>query len=94
MSRFGVISKPHQPGKWRLITDLSSPKGASVNDGINSHFLFVVLCIRRRRCQDGPAPWSRLCAGQVRSQGGVSDRPSAPTGPPIVGHDVAKRAVR
>ena len=26
VSRFGVIPKPHQPGKWRLITDLSSPK--------------------------------------------------------------------
>ena len=23
---FGVIPKPHQPGKWRLITDLSHPK--------------------------------------------------------------------
>ena len=23
--RFGVIPKPHQVGKWRLITDLSSP---------------------------------------------------------------------
>ena len=35
VSRFGVIPKLHQPGKWRLITDLSSPKGASVNDGID-----------------------------------------------------------
>lgn len=35
VSRFGVIPKPHQPGKWRLITDLSSPKGCSVNDGVS-----------------------------------------------------------
>lgn len=34
ISPFGVIPKPHQPGKWRLILDLSSPEGASVNDGI------------------------------------------------------------
>ena len=34
VSRFGVIPKPHQPGKWRLIVDLSAPKGVSVNDGI------------------------------------------------------------
>ena len=34
ISRCGVIPKPHQPGKWRLIVDLSSPKGTSVNDGI------------------------------------------------------------
>ena len=31
----GVIPKKHQPGKWRLIVDLSSPSGASVNDFID-----------------------------------------------------------
>ena len=30
----GIISKQHQPGKFRLIIDLSAPKGKSVNDGI------------------------------------------------------------
>ena len=34
ISRFGVIPKRHQPGKWRLILNLSSPDGHSVNDGI------------------------------------------------------------
>ena len=34
ISPFGVIPKKHQPGKWRLILDLSSPHGHSVNDGI------------------------------------------------------------
>ncbi len=33
--RFGVIPKRHQSGKWRLIIDLLSPHGASVNDGIS-----------------------------------------------------------
>ena len=33
VSKFGVIPKS-TPGKWRLIVDLSSPDGASVNDGI------------------------------------------------------------
>ena len=32
-SRFGVIPKS-TPGKWRLIVDMSSPEGGSVNDGI------------------------------------------------------------
>ena len=32
VSPFGVILKSE--GKWRLIVDLSSPKGGSVNDGI------------------------------------------------------------
>ena len=31
----GVIPKGHTPGRWRLITDLSFPPGASVNDGID-----------------------------------------------------------
>ena len=34
ISRFGVIPKSNQPGKWRLIYNLSSPEGHSVNDGI------------------------------------------------------------
>ena len=35
ISPFGVIPKG-QTGKWRLIVDLSSPHGSSVNDGIDS----------------------------------------------------------
>ena len=35
VSRFGVIPKGHTTGKWRLITDLSFPRGHSVNDGID-----------------------------------------------------------
>ena len=38
-SKLGVIPKKHQPGKWRLIVDLSSPKGASTND-----FVSPALC--------------------------------------------------
>lgn len=34
VSPIGLIPKPHQPGKWRLIVDLSSPHGASVNHAI------------------------------------------------------------
>ena len=35
VSRFGVIPKGRDANRWRLITDLSHPAGASVNDGIN-----------------------------------------------------------
>lgn len=35
INRFGTIPKKHQPGKWRLITDLSFPEGASVNEAID-----------------------------------------------------------
>ena len=34
INRFGVIPKGHQPIKWRLIVDLSFPKGQSVNNGV------------------------------------------------------------
>ena len=37
VSSFGVIPKQGQAGKWRLIVDLSSPAGSSVNDGIDPH---------------------------------------------------------
>ncbi len=35
VKRFGLIPKGHSTGKFRLITDLSYPHGASVNDGID-----------------------------------------------------------
>ena len=34
ISPFGAIPKKHRPNKWRLIVDLSSPAGHSVNDAI------------------------------------------------------------
>ena len=55
VSSFGVIPKRGQPGKWRLIVDLSSPGGegggASVNDGIDLdkftlHYITVDQVIR------------------------------------------------
>ena len=39
-SPFGVIPKS-EPGKWRLIVDLSSPRGKSVNDGISKELCSV-----------------------------------------------------
>ena len=35
ISPFGVIPKRYQPDKWRLIIDLSSPHGHSINDAIS-----------------------------------------------------------
>ena len=36
-SPLGLVPKSNQPGQWRLICDLSSPAGTSVNDGIPSN---------------------------------------------------------
>ena len=38
LSPIGAIPKKHKPGKWRLIMDLSSPAGSSVNDDISSEW--------------------------------------------------------
>ena len=38
----GIIPKPHQPGRFRLIVDLSAPRGASVNDGISTELSSLV----------------------------------------------------
>ena len=35
ISPLGVIPKKNKPGNWRLIVDLLSPAGFSVNDGIS-----------------------------------------------------------
>ena len=35
ISPIGIIPKRHQENKWRLIVDMSSPNGASINDGIS-----------------------------------------------------------
>ena len=36
ISLLGLIPKKNKPGKWRMIVDLSSPRGSSINDGISS----------------------------------------------------------
>ena len=36
ISPMGIIPKPSQPGRWRFIADLSSPKGKSINDAIST----------------------------------------------------------
>ena len=40
-SPFGVIPKKGKAGRWRLIVDLSSPEGRSVNDGIDKELATV-----------------------------------------------------
>ena len=54
----GAIPKKGKPGKWRLIMDLSSPEGCSVNDGIpkencSFHYASVDLAVQQIK-QLGP----------------------------------------
>ena len=41
LSPFGVIPKSSQPGKWRLIVDLSSAEGKSINGEIEPKLCFL-----------------------------------------------------
>ena len=36
ISPIGLIPKKNKPGKWRMIVDLSAPRGMNVNDGIDA----------------------------------------------------------
>ena len=63
INRFGVFPKPHQPGKWRLIVDLSQPKNTNVNDGIEP-----TLCHTRCSGYD-----NQKREGGAVSQGGLGE---------------------
>ena len=41
ISPIGAIPKKNRPGKWRLITDLSSPAGTSINNAISKELSFL-----------------------------------------------------
>ena len=66
VSRFGVIEKPHQPGKYRLIVDLSHPEGQSVNDGIEADICTLAVCLGGHSSSQGIGTWegSKQCSPQ------------------------------
>ena len=79
VSSFGVISKKGQPGKWRLIVDLSSPGEACVNDGINpDEFTLHYIMVDQVH---GITVWSRSTDGQIRRRGCLSEHCHPPFRP-------------
>jgi len=44
MSPLGLIPKKNRPGQWRLILDLSSPQGVSINNGISKELSSLAYC--------------------------------------------------
>ena len=61
INRVGVILKGHTPGKWHMITDLSQPPAASVNNKIDRE-LCTLLYITIKQV---PATLSRLGRGAL-----------------------------
>ena len=79
VSRFGVIPKWGQPNKWRLIVDLSSPEGSSVNDAISADDCSLsLLCLGRSDRGVRPGSWPRLSPGQEWCQTSVLQVPVHP----------------
>ncbi len=57
VNRFGLVPKGHQLGKWRLIVNLSFPRGLSMKDGIEPevcslHYTSVDEACRRVVAKD------------------------------------------
>ena len=81
LSPMGVLPKSSQPGKWRLIVDLSSPEGRSVNGGNRAGPLLAPIpAVRRGNTTD-----SRDRPGDTPGEDGYRERlpynPSTPGGP-------------
>ena len=72
LSPFGVIPKSSQPGKWRLIADLSSPENGSVNTGIEPE-----LCYLHVRLDDNSSR-TRFTASEDGYRECISNDPSPP----------------
>ena len=64
INRIGAIPKKYQQGKWRLITDLSSPEGCSINDAISQDPVFIVLHNSGGGSSNCSGPWERLIDSQ------------------------------
>ena len=88
VNKFGLISKKI-PGEWRLIVDLSSPEGYSVNDGVYNH-----LCSLKYISVDDALAVIRAGPGSSLGQSGhpesLSHGPSPPSRLSAVGDAVGR----
>ena len=75
INRFGVIPKSGQAGKWRLIVDLSHPKGKHVNGGVDPHLCVLsYVKVDQQVVRDGP----RCRVGKVGCKQCISECASTP----------------
>ena len=83
VSRFGIIPKGYNTGKWRLITYLSYPPGNSVNDGIDPSLCslhYTSMEDMAMASGSGPAG-PQLIVSQGRHRIGVSPHTGPSWGP-------------
>ena len=96
ISPMGLVPKPHQLNKFRLIVDLSHPAGFSINDGIPPS-----LCsLYSMPPSTWPSTWSNNWAGyttcETRYQGCLPHHTDSPSRPPparyiMAGQDLCRQ---
>ena len=84
-----VIPKGHTPGRWRLIVDLSSPAGGSINDGINQTWCSLSYISVDDVHQDGCKDGKRNTARENGYQECLSHCASTARGPVVAGTEMA-----
>ncbi len=93
-SPFGVIPKNGGGNRWRLIVDLSSQEGKSVNDDISKEMLsqsyILVDDIMSRILEKGRGP----LLGKMDSQQACQNIPVHPEGRPLLGMERDRGGVR
>ena len=89
VSRFGLVTKK-SPGAWRLIVDLSSPEGFSVNGRILVH---PSIHVGGEHSRHGSPNGSRMHPSQDGYQKSLPDGTGAPRRPPIAEHAMGGLAV-
>ena len=90
ISPIGVIPKKGRPAVWRLIMDLSSPEGYSVNDGIDKedcsfHYVSVDTATAQIR--------ARYTFGQNGHKAGLQEHPGSTTGQTSTWVPVARKDI-
>ena len=66
---FSLVPKNHQPGKWRLIVDLSFLRGRSVNDGIEPNLCSLHYTSMDEACKWVVAKGGGTCLAKIDVEG-------------------------
>ena len=80
LSPIGLTPKKNRPDAFRMIVDLSSPKGQSVNDGNRPRGLLVPLFLSRGCGTEDGQVRPRRMDGQAGPKVSILDGPCPPRG--------------
>ena len=87
VNRFSFVPKNHQPSKWRLIVDLSFPRGHSVNDGIEPNLCNLHYTSTDEACKKVVAKERGTCLAKFDVEGAFR---TVPVHQVVAGHAVER----